>query len=91
MRVAWVADEGDDVLASRSDWVLLASGGDVLDRPLVSDVATPINGAPRTIIFRIASAAASAPPMRTVTYACGNARWSMTSMTCAPGARRSAR
>jgi hypothetical protein len=46
MRVAWIPDDGDDVLASRSDWVLLAAGGDVLDRPLVHDVDTPIKSQP---------------------------------------------
>jgi SAM-dependent methyltransferase len=46
MRVAWIPDEGNDVLASRSDWVLLASGGDVLDRPLVSEMATPVKARP---------------------------------------------
>src|SRR5438105_15282111 len=38
----------------------------------------------------MASAAASASAMRAVTYACGSARWSITSIACAPGVRRSA-
>jgi SAM-dependent methyltransferase/uncharacterized protein YfiM (DUF2279 family) len=46
MRVAWIPDDGRDVLASRSDWVLLASGGDVLDRPQVAELATPIKSHP---------------------------------------------
>jgi len=46
MRVTWIPDDGHDVLASRSDWVLLAAGGDVLDRPQVAELATPIRSHP---------------------------------------------
>jgi SAM-dependent methyltransferase len=46
MRVTWIADDTDDALASRSDWVLLTSGGDVLDRPLIADDATEIESRP---------------------------------------------
>jgi SAM-dependent methyltransferase len=46
MRAAWIDDDGDGALVSRSDWVLLASGGDVLDRPLVAQAAKPIRARP---------------------------------------------
>jgi hypothetical protein len=46
MRATWVADEADDAIASRSDWVLLASGGDVLDRPQVAEAADEIHSRP---------------------------------------------
>jgi SAM-dependent methyltransferase len=46
MRVVFVADDSDEALASRSDWVLLASGGDVLDRPDIADAATEIHSRP---------------------------------------------
>jgi hypothetical protein len=46
MRVVFVADDSDEALASRSDWVLLASGGDVLDRPRIADAETPIESRP---------------------------------------------
>jgi SAM-dependent methyltransferase len=46
MRVTLIADDTDDPLASRSDWVLLASGGDVLDRPDIADAATEIHSRP---------------------------------------------
>jgi hypothetical protein len=42
MRSVWVDDDGDDAIASRSDWVLLASGGSVLDQPRVTEVAADI-------------------------------------------------
>jgi SAM-dependent methyltransferase len=46
MSVAWIPDEPVDALASRSDWVLLESGGDVLARPRVAEVTTPIRSHP---------------------------------------------
>jgi SAM-dependent methyltransferase len=46
MRVVWIPDDPDDPMASRSDWVLLTSAGDVLDRPLVTELATPIKSHP---------------------------------------------
>jgi SAM-dependent methyltransferase len=42
MRSVWIDDDGDDSIASRSDWVLLTSQGDVLDRPLIADAASAI-------------------------------------------------
>jgi hypothetical protein len=46
MRVTWIADDPDDPMASRSDWVLLTSGGDLLDRPGIAQAATPIKSHP---------------------------------------------
>jgi spermidine synthase len=46
MRVAWVDDDGENPIASRSDWVLLTAAGDVLDRPLVKDATSPIVSRP---------------------------------------------
>src|SRR5205085_3235576 len=46
MRSVWVDDDGDDSLASRSDWVLLAAGGDVLDRPRIAEAAAEIKSHP---------------------------------------------
>jgi len=37
-----ISDDGADALASRSDWVLLSDSGEVLNRPALADVATPI-------------------------------------------------
>lgn len=51
MRVTWIPDDGNDVLASRSDWVLLAAGGEVLDRPQVAELATPIRSHPEWRIW----------------------------------------
>jgi SAM-dependent methyltransferase len=47
MRAAWIADDPDDPMASRSDWVLLTSGGDVLDRPQIAEAATKIESHPQ--------------------------------------------
>jgi len=46
MHAVWIADDGDDALTSRSDWVLLTSGGSVLDRPDIADNATAITSRP---------------------------------------------
>jgi SAM-dependent methyltransferase len=46
MRVAWIDDDTDDTLASRSDWVLLAAAGDVLDRPRVAEATTAVESRP---------------------------------------------
>ena len=46
MRVAWIDDDPDDPMASRSDWVLLTATGDVLDRPRVAEATTPIQSHP---------------------------------------------
>jgi hypothetical protein len=42
LRATWVRDEGEDPLASRSDWVLLARDGEILDRPRIAEAATEI-------------------------------------------------
>src|SRR5258706_547355 len=42
LRATWNRDEGEGPLASRSDWVLLARDGTVLDRPLIADSSTEI-------------------------------------------------
>src|SRR5437762_6301626 len=42
LRATWIRDEGEGPLASRSDWVLLARDGTVLDRPLIADSAAEI-------------------------------------------------
>ncbi len=46
LRATWIRDEGDGPLASRSDWVLLARDGKVLDSPLIAESATEINEHP---------------------------------------------
>jgi len=46
MRVTWIADDPVDPTASRSDWVLLTSAGDLLDRPRIAEAATPITSHP---------------------------------------------
>jgi SAM-dependent methyltransferase len=51
MRVVWIADDPDDPMASRSDWVLLTSGGDILDRPRVTELATPIKSHPEWALW----------------------------------------
>ena len=43
MASAWIDDDGDRHLASRSDWVLVAASQRVLDRPLIASVAKPID------------------------------------------------
>jgi hypothetical protein len=42
LRATWVRDEGEDPLASRSDWVLLARDGNILDRARIAEAATEI-------------------------------------------------
>jgi len=46
MRAVWIADDPDYPMASRSDWVLLSSGGDLLDRPLIAEAAGRIESHP---------------------------------------------
>jgi hypothetical protein len=46
LRASWIRDEGEGPLASRSDWVLLARDGTVLDRPLIAESATAIDEHP---------------------------------------------
>jgi hypothetical protein len=42
LRIVHVADDGDDALADRSDWVLLARNDALLGKPELADAATPI-------------------------------------------------
>ena len=42
LHATWVRDEGEDPLASRSDWVLLSRDGKILDRPRIAEAATEI-------------------------------------------------
>ncbi len=42
LRATWVRDEGEDPLASRSDWVLLSRDGKILDLPRIAEAATEI-------------------------------------------------
>jgi len=46
LRTAWIRDEGEGSLASRSDWVLLARNGQVLDLPAIAEATTPIEQHP---------------------------------------------
>ena len=46
LRAAFIRDEGEGPLASRSDWVLLARDGTVLDRPLIAESAAEIDEHP---------------------------------------------
>ena len=46
LRATWIRDEGEGPLASRSDWVLLARDGTVLDRPLIAEAETEITEHP---------------------------------------------
>ncbi|HEY3179803.1 MAG TPA: fused MFS/spermidine synthase [Casimicrobiaceae bacterium] len=46
LRATWIRDEGEGPLASRSDWVLLARDGTVLDRPRIAEAATEITEHP---------------------------------------------
>jgi len=47
MHAVWVDDDGDDPMASRSDWVLLSAGPSVLDRPQIANSATAIDAHPQ--------------------------------------------
>jgi SAM-dependent methyltransferase len=42
LQAVWIHDEGDDVLASRSDWVLVSANRALLAQPRIADAATPI-------------------------------------------------
>jgi hypothetical protein len=37
-----IPDEGDDALASRSDWVLLSANAELLEEPRLAEFAKPI-------------------------------------------------
>jgi hypothetical protein len=42
MQAVYIHDEGEDVLASRSDWVLVSNNRALLARPQIADAAKPI-------------------------------------------------
>jgi hypothetical protein len=42
LATAFISDNGDDNLASRSDWVLLTKNFKALQKPIIADAATPI-------------------------------------------------
>jgi SAM-dependent methyltransferase len=42
LAVAWITDDGDANLASRSEWVLLSKDPEALKKPVIADAATPI-------------------------------------------------
>ncbi|HEX6136175.1 MAG TPA: fused MFS/spermidine synthase [Casimicrobiaceae bacterium] len=46
MQAVWIRDEGENALASRSDWVLVSSNRDLLAKPRIADAATPIKPHP---------------------------------------------
>ena len=46
MQAVWIHDEGDDVLANRSDWVLVSNDRALLAKPRIADAATPIANHP---------------------------------------------
>jgi len=46
MQAVWIHDEGEDVLASRSDWVLVSRNRALLAQPRIADAATPIKPHP---------------------------------------------
>ena len=46
MQAVWVSDEGDDPLASRSDWVLVSNNTALLANPRIAEAAKPIKEHP---------------------------------------------
>jgi SAM-dependent methyltransferase len=46
LAVAWIEDNGDDSLASRSDWVLLSDDPASLARPQIAEAARPVTPRP---------------------------------------------
>jgi hypothetical protein len=46
MAATWIHDEGEDVLASRSDWVLVSNNRALLAQPRIANAATPIERRP---------------------------------------------
>lgn len=42
LRAVWIHDEGEEVLASRSDWVLVSGNRELLAQPRIANAATPI-------------------------------------------------
>jgi hypothetical protein len=46
MQSVWIHDDGEDPLASRSDWVLVSANSELLARPQIAGAATPIERRP---------------------------------------------
>ena len=46
LEAVWIHDGGEDVLASRSDWVLVSSNRALLAKPRIAEAATPITARP---------------------------------------------
>jgi len=46
MRAVWIRDPGTDVLASKSDWVLVSNNSALLSNPRIAGAATPIKERP---------------------------------------------
>ena len=46
MQAAWIRDEGEDVLASRSDWVLVSNNRDLLAKSRIGEATTEIPARP---------------------------------------------
>ena len=46
LHAVWIRDEGEDVLASRSDWVLVSANRELLASPRIAGAATPIKPRP---------------------------------------------
>ena len=46
MQAVWIHDEGEDVLASRSDWVLVSSNRELLAQPRIAGAASLIKSHP---------------------------------------------
>ena len=46
MQAVWIADESVDVLASRSDWVLVSRNRALLSKPRIAEAAPEIDRAP---------------------------------------------
>jgi hypothetical protein len=46
MQAVWIHDEGEDVLANRSDWVLVSNNRTLLASPQIAEAASPIKEHP---------------------------------------------
>lgn len=46
MQAVWIRDDGDDALASKSDWVLVSANRALLEKPSIAGAATPIEAHP---------------------------------------------
>jgi len=46
MQAVWIHDEGEDALASRSDWVLVSNNRKLLEQPRIAEAASEITAHP---------------------------------------------